>query len=246
MTSAIILAAGRGSRMGDLTAKQPKCFARLHGARLLDWQLAALRGAGLERIAIVRGYRRECFAEPLHYFENERWAQSNMVRTLLAADDWLSSEDCIVSYSDIVYTAETVSALLACQGDLAISFDPDWLTLWSQRFTNPLADAESFRLAESGNLATIGERCDSSEQIEGQYMGLLKFTPVGWQRVKAVLSSLESAAIDKLDMTSLLRMGLQAGWTIAVSPVQGPWGEVDEPGDLALYHHLIPANALAH
>ena len=77
-------------------------------------------------------------------------------------------------------------------------------------------------------------------------MGLLKFTPVGWQRVKAVLSSLESAAIDKLDMTSLLRMGLQAGWTIAVSPVQGPWGEVDEPGDLALYHHLIPANALAH
>lgn len=246
MTSAIILAAGRGSRMGDLTAEQPKCFARLHGARLLDWQLAALRGAGIARIAIVRGYRRECFAEPLQYFENERWAQSNMVRTLLAADDWLSREDCIVSYSDIVYTAETVAALLACKGDLAISYDPDWLTLWAQRFANPLADAESFRLDGNGGLATIGERCESSAQIQGQYMGLLRFTPASWQKVKALLATMEAAAIDKLDMTGLLRMGLQAGWTIKVAAVQGPWGEVDEPGDLALYHRLIPAAALAN
>ncbi len=246
MTRAIILAAGRGSRMGALTAEQPKCFAVLHGKRLLDWQLAALRGAGVHELAIVRGYLRESFVEPVQYFENPRWQQSNMVRTLLAADAWLSSDDCIVSYSDIVYTAATVASLATTAGDLAIAYDPNWLALWSQRFAEPLADAESFVLDSAGNLASIGERCQTTEEIQGQYMGLLKFTPKGWAQVKLELGKLDDAGIDKLDMTGLLRRVLGAGVAIALAPVQGVWGEVDEPGDLALYHRLIPAAALAN
>jgi L-glutamine-phosphate cytidylyltransferase len=244
MTRAIILAAGRGSRMGVLTSEQPKCFARLHGRRLLDWQLTALRGAGLSRMAIVRGYLRECFDEPVEYFENPNWPRSNMVRTLLAADAWLCAEDCIVSYSDIVYTAATVTALVETPGELAIAYDPHWSELWSQRFSEPLTDAESFRLDANGYLATIGERCQSIAEIEGQYMGLLKFTPASWARVRQVLDGMAAAAVDKLDMTSLLRLGVQAGWQISVSAVRGPWGEVDEPGDLALYQHLIAKSEL--
>lgn len=244
MTRAIILAAGRGSRMGELTAEQPKCFARLHGRRLLDWQLQALRGAGIEHLALVRGYRGECFDEPLIYFENPRWQQSNMVRTLLAADAWLAAEACIVSYSDIFYSAATVAALSRVEADLAIAYDPHWHALWSQRFADPLADAESFHLDASGNLATIGERCQSVSEIEGQYMGLLKFTPAGWAQVRELLLQCGDEAIDRLDMTSLLRLLLQAGLPIAVSPVQGPWGEVDAADDLALYHRLFTPEAL--
>ncbi|CAE6938143.1 phosphocholine cytidylyltransferase family protein [Ectopseudomonas khazarica] len=245
MTRAIILAAGRGSRMGDLTDHQPKCFAHLHGRRLLDWQLAALRGAGIERLALVRGYRSECFDEPLTYFENPRWQQSNMVRTLLAADTWLMAEECIVSYSDIFYSAATVAALNRTEADLAIAYDPHWHTLWAQRFADPLADAESFRLDASGCLATIGERCQSVSEIEGQYMGLLKFTPAGWAQVRELLQQYDDAAVDRLDMTSLLRLLLQAGMRIAVSPVQGPWGEVDAATDLALYHRIVPLATIA-
>jgi choline kinase len=244
MTRAIILAAGRGSRMGDLTSDQPKCFARLHGRRLLDWQLAALTGAAIERVAVVRGYRGECFDGPLTYFENPDWQTSNMVRTLLAADDWLAREDCIVSYSDIFYGRRTVEALMATPADLAIAYDPRWLELWAARFADPLADAESFRLNPDASLATIGERCTSAAEIEGQYMGLLKFTPRGWACVRQLLATLEPAAVDRLDMTSLLRMGLQAGWRIAVSPVQGVWGEVDTADDLALYHRMFSAERL--
>ena len=245
MTRAIILAAGRGSRMGQLTAEQPKCFACLHGRRLLDWQLDALRVAGIERLSLVRGYRGECFDEPLTYFENPRWQQSNMVRTLLAADTWLAAETCIVSYSDIFYSAATVVRLSQVEADLAIAYDPHWHSLWSQRFADPLADAESFRLDANGRLATIGERCQSVTEIQGQYMGLLKFTPVGWAQVRALLQQLDDEAVDRLDMTSLLRLLLQAGMPIAVSPVQGPWGEVDAADDLALYHRIVPLAEMA-
>ena len=56
---AIILAAGRGSRMKKLTDELPKCLVELRGKTLLDWQLEALRAAGITEIAIVTGYKRE-------------------------------------------------------------------------------------------------------------------------------------------------------------------------------------------
>ncbi len=55
----LILAAGRGSRMVAATADRPKGLVELGGTALLDWQLAALRGAGIQEIGLVRGYRGE-------------------------------------------------------------------------------------------------------------------------------------------------------------------------------------------
>jgi hypothetical protein len=50
---AIILAAGRGSRMKNLTDERPKCLVELRGKTLLEWQLGALRHAGINEIAHV-------------------------------------------------------------------------------------------------------------------------------------------------------------------------------------------------
>jgi choline kinase len=244
MTRGLLLAAGRGRRMGGLTDEKPKCFAPLHGRRLFDWQLQALQTAGIEPVALVRGYRADAFTEPLRYFDNPGWATSNMVRTLLSADEWLSADACIVSYSDIVYTAETVTALAAKEGDVVVAYDPQWLSLWSKRFANPLLDAESFRLDGAGRLQTIGERCATTAEIQGQYMGLLKITPQGWGKIVSLLQGLGDDVVDRLDMTGLLRRGIAAGWQVEVSMVVGPWGEVDEPGDLALYERLFSADDL--
>lgn len=234
-TRAIILAAGRGSRMGPLTAEQPKCFVELHGRRLLDWQLAALRASGIQEIAIVRGYCAHLFSERVRYFENPRWQQTNMVRSLESAAQWLEADDCIVSYSDIFYSAETVRRLAADAGSIAISYDPDWLEIWSRRFPDPLLDAETFRRHSDGSLAEIGSRSDSLHAIEGQYMGLLKLRPSGWRDVVSLLDSMDPAEVDHLDMTALLRRGLECGWRIDTIEVSGAWGEVDSVSDLAAY-----------
>ena len=50
---AIILAAGRGSRMGSLTDRVPKCLVSLAGRPLLEWQKAALRKAGIDTVALI-------------------------------------------------------------------------------------------------------------------------------------------------------------------------------------------------
>jgi choline kinase len=54
---ALILAAGRGSRIGTLGDERPKCLIELAGWPLLDRQVAALRRGGVDEIGIVRGYR---------------------------------------------------------------------------------------------------------------------------------------------------------------------------------------------
>lgn len=243
---AVILAAGRGSRLQDLTAEQPKPLARLAGKPLLEWQLQALESAGVDAVHLVSGYCREALESYGHSrLYNAHWATSNMVRSLLRADSLLSSGSTLVCYGDIVYRPDIVRDLIASQAPLSITYDLDWWDLWSARFEDPLSDAETFR-QQAGQLLGIGEKPARREEIEGQYMGLLKFTAEGWSQVKALLAEMSDAQIDKLDMTSLLRALLQAGTAIAAVAVRGGWVEVDNPSDIALYEQRIAQPGWSH
>ena len=106
-----------------------------------------------------------------------------MVTSLAAAAPWLEAGPVIVSYADIFYRRELVRNLTATAGDLVIAYDRQWRALWRRRFADPLADAETFRADASGRLAEIGSKTTSIDEIEGQYMGLLKFTPRAWADV---------------------------------------------------------------
>src|SRR5690242_7556765 len=153
---ALILAAGRGSRMGQLGDERPKCLVQFDGKSLIARQVAALRGGGAQTIGVVRGYRAEMIEFPdLTYFQNERWAETNMVMSLATAAEWLKAGPVIVSYADIWYRRELVWDLAAAAGDLVITYDRAWRSLWSRRFIDPLSDAETFRTDSSGRLIEI-------------------------------------------------------------------------------------------
>ena len=234
---AIILAAGRGSRMKTLTDDRPKCLVKLRGRTLLDWQLQALREAGITEIAIVTGYRRELFAyRGLVEFHNPRWADTNMVSSLACAKKWLELAPCIASYSDIFYDVSAVTSLITSQSSLAVTYDPNWLALWTKRFGDPLLDAETFRLNPAGSLIEIGNIPKTIEEVQGQYMGLLRISPVGWREILQIRASLTSEECDLISMTSTLQRVIDAGH-ISVSAIayEGEWGEVDNAEDLFNY-----------
>jgi L-glutamine-phosphate cytidylyltransferase len=241
MMRAVILAAGRGSRMGHLGADRPKCLVELAGKPLIERQIAALRRGGADEIGIVRGYRAEMVDFPgVSYFANERWAETNMVMSLAAAATWLREGPVIVSYGDIFYRGELVRGLAAAAGQLVISYDRAWRRLWTRRFADPLADAETFGVDAAGQLLEIGGKTARIEDIEGQYMGLFKFTPSAWSAVEALLSTLDAAIRDRLDVTGLLRR-LLAGKLAPISTfaTDGQWGEIDNPEDVALYQDMV-------
>ncbi|MBI2095453.1 MAG: phosphocholine cytidylyltransferase family protein [Candidatus Omnitrophica bacterium] len=233
---ALILAAGRGSRMGNLTVDRPKCLLSLGGKTLLEWQLEALRGAGIREIGIVAGYLAERLKpDGVTKFLNPNWERSNMVASLLCADEWLRKDVCVVSYADIVYPSAAVAALVHERHGLAITYDTRWLELWRARFEDPLKDAETFKTDPQGRLVDIGARAKSLDEIKGQYMGLLKFTPAGWNLVRDLLSQCSESEINSMDMTSMLRRLIQAGKEVHAVPIAEPWYEVDNLSDLTLY-----------
>jgi choline kinase len=238
---ALILAAGRGSRMGQLTDDRPKCLIELEGKPLIERQIAALRRGGVDEIGVVRGYRAEMIDFPgLSYFANERWAETNMVVSLAVAATWLRSGPVIVSYADIFYRSELVRGLAGAPGQLVISYDRAWRRLWTRRFADPLADAETFRIDAVGQLLEIGGRTKQIEDIAGQYMGLLKFTPPAWSAVETLLNTLEAPVLDRLDVTGLLRRLLtRKEFPIGTFGTDGQWGEIDNPEDVALYRNMV-------
>ena len=141
---ALILAAGRGSRMGEVGDVRPKCLVELNGRPLIERQIAALRGGGADGIGVVRGYRADMIDFPgITYFDNARWAETNMVMSLATAVLWLAAGPVIVSYADIFYRRELIRDLAATPGDLVIAYDRLWRDLWSRRFADPLMDAET-------------------------------------------------------------------------------------------------------
>lgn len=243
----IILAAGRGSRMLDLTAGRPKSLVPLAGRPLLAWQTEALRAAGFGPLTVVGGYlapQLAPYADEL--LVNERWARTNMLMSLCAASRRLAQEPCLVAYADIVYRPGHAKALAACPDGLAIAYDTRFEALWRLRLGEAwLSDVETFR-QEAGRLREIGGRAVDPAAVQGQYMGLLKFTPQGWARVEAHLRGLPPEAADRLDMTALLSGMLAAGEDIRAVPVDGGWCEVDSEGDLHAYELALAAGGWSH
>ena len=237
---AIILAAGRGSRMKNMTDDRPKCLVELNGKTLLERQLEALRAAGITDIGIVTGYKHEMLQNyGLVEFHNPRWAETQMVSSLACASDWLEKEPCIVSYSDIFYEPSAVKLLMDCPADLAVTYDPDWLELWAGRFGDPLLDAETFKLNKDGTLADIGNKPKTIEEVQGQYMGLLKFTPTGWGKIEYIRSTMGDDDRNAIHMTGIMQILIQQyDFAIMANKYLGVWGEVDSEFDLIYYSAL--------
>ena len=234
---AIILAAGRGSRMNELTQDRPKCMVEFQHRSLIDWQTNALVEAGINEIAVVAGYKKEKISNKniSCFFENPHWSESNMVYSLFCAQEWLRDGEFVISYSDIFYTPKIVQELLKSEADISITYDKNFAQLWSQRFSNPLSDLESFKIDESGFLQEIGKKPQSLLEIQGQFMGLLKFTKKGWLTAENILKNHD---IKKLDCTSALQILITNHVKIKAVAIDNMWGEVDNANDLKLYEKL--------
>lgn len=224
--------------MGSLTRSRPKAMLRLAGRPLIDWQLAALAEAGISAVSVVAGHAAEALQLPasMRRFNNIDWAHGGPVASLCcAAPDTLGT--LLLVYGDGLFHPRLARALRDSDADIAITVDRRWHDLWSLRFADVLADAETLRRHE-GSLIEIGARACSIDAIEAQFTGLVRFSVRGWQSARQLLTELPEAQRQRIDTTDLLARLLQRGVPIATIDVDGGWCEVDSARDLALYRLL--------
>ena len=244
----LIVAAGRGSRLGVHSDATPKCLTPFAGSRLLDLQLSVLRGAGLKDIHLVRGYLGEQLdGLGLILWDNPDWAATNMVASMLCARPVLESgDDVILAYGDIVYEEKVLEALLADDSKAGVIVDRGWLKLWSLRSDDPLLDAESLRLDEAGDIIDIGSKVRNLEEIEAQYIGLMRFSAEACRDLLDLLDvamepcgGIKGKPVAKCYMTDLLQAHIDNGGKLHAVPIDGGWIEVDTDKDLASYNVLL-------
>ena len=118
---AIIIGAGRGSRLMPTTADTPKCFAEVQGQRILDWTIDAFRENGVDRITFIGGYRIDTVRDQYPGFDfchNTDWENNNILASLFYAED-LMSEPFMCCYSDILFTTKIVADVLRSDADMS-------------------------------------------------------------------------------------------------------------------------------
>ena len=170
---AIILAAGRGSRMGEKTANIPKCMMEVWGQPILYHCVESLQKAGFSSgdIGIVTGYRKEMISvSGVRYFHNADWENTNMFVSLTMAAEWLKTEPCVVCYADIIFSENAVKKLMSSKAEFSITYYTGFWDLWSKRFENPLDDLETFKLRD-GELVEIGKSQRAGTRSRGNIWG---------------------------------------------------------------------------
>jgi choline kinase len=236
---AIILAAGRGSRLHPYSDNAPKCLTEIDGRSLIERQIATLRAGGVGDIVIATGYLAEQLCLPgTRQVHNADWADTNMVETLFRAEAEFGG-DLIVAYGDIVYEPRVLEQLLASPHDVSVVVDRQWRRYWEARFADPLVDAETLKMNGDGHILDIGNKATSIEEIEAQYIGLMRFKRSGVDAMRAARERfrhqhrdwMDKRPIEKAYMTDLLNEMILAGNTVHAIPIDGGWLEFDTTDD---------------
>ena len=238
MTKAIILAAGMGTRLRPLTNDRPKCLVELAGQPILDHQTDVLRSLGISDIHVVGGYlAHKIQREGITLHLNQQYESTNMVYTLFTvAHELQGTEDVVVSYGDIVYEPSVLQKLLACEAEMCVVSDADWLPYWSAQFSNPLEDAETFMTDSKGMIRGLGKNPKGIEEVEGQFIGLLKFQHGSLPRLKQAWSSLKEKLspreIETMYTTDFIQHLIEKGWKVKSVQINNGWAEIDSASDL--------------
>ena len=83
---AIILAAGRGSRLGNYTKELPKALVDINGKSLIERQISSLRKHGVNEIFVVTGYKKNKHVlKDVEYFFNPKYSKTEQLGSLMVA-----------------------------------------------------------------------------------------------------------------------------------------------------------------
>ena len=118
---ALILAAGMGSRLKDLTADNTKCMVKVNGVTMIERMLNQLENKAFSKIIIVTGYEGQKLIDfietlgistPIEFIDNPIYDQTNNIYSLWLAKDKLLEEDTVLLESDLIFEDSVLDALL--------------------------------------------------------------------------------------------------------------------------------------
>ncbi len=243
---AVIIGAGRGSRLEKETAQIPKTLVPVMGRPMLEWILEAFAAAGIEKkdVVFISGYAehqvRQRYPE-FTYVRNETWEHNNILLSLLTARDYLK-DGFLSTYADIVYEPAIVQKLLASKHAISLGCDTEWRRRYVERSQHPETDAEKLR-ADGSRVLELS-RTIVSESAQGEFIGVMKMTAEGsgsllehFDRAKEQYQGQvfrEGRTFERAYLIDLLQQMLEHGVEMHREDTRGGYMEIDTLQDLSL------------
>jgi len=240
----IILAAGQGTRLRPLTNEKPKCMVQYNNKAIIDYILETVAACGIQEVSIVNGYKGNVLKQHLkdydiNFYTNKSFNRTNMVSSLFCAKEFMD-DDIIISYSDIIYTNEVLSTLIHADGDISVIVDEGWRDLWTLRMEDPLQDAETLKL-KGDRIVEIGKKATNYDDIQGQYIGLMKISKSYVNKLISFYASLDKSQLyddqsyENMYMTSLIQQIIDNLTDVKPIFINGGWIEIDSVEDIKNY-----------
>ncbi|NTS65267.1 NTP transferase domain-containing protein [Sphingomonas sp. HHU CXW] len=230
---AIILSAGRGSRLLPLTDLMPKCLVPVGGRAILDHQLDALAEAGVREAIVVAGYRhdqvgahlathRPPLAVTLRF--NPFWAVSSSIGSVWAAGDMLDDAFCLLN-GDTTLTGPILARALAHDGE----YDRAGVGLVVEPIAQ--ADTDDMLVRVAGGRVTAVSKALPSDQATHRSLGVvIAGAQSGYRPVlDRVIAGTDGINAYHHDVVAALAT---QGAVHAIVEESGGWVEIDRPEDV--------------
>jgi len=261
ITRAILIAAGRGKRLGPHTEDVPKCMVQVGARPILGWVWDAFRAAGVEELVVIRGYRGdalEAFVRSLvgdaQFVDNTAWQTNNVLLSFACARPYLD-RPCLISYSDIIFTPAVARAAVESPAEIGLVIDREFRTIYEGRTEHPLEEGEVSDLMPDGSVARVGKKALPPADAVGEYIGLTRLGARGVATVARTLDRLahdyagrdhepfqRAATYRNAYLTDLWQQLIDTGIRIDPIFIDGQWREIDTGQDLERARQLVESD----
>ncbi len=164
---AIILAAGMGKRLKELTKDNTKCMIKVNGVTLIERMLRQIEKRHLSRIVVVVGYEGQKLMEyinslgiqtPVVYVENPIYDKTNNIYSLALAKEFLRQDDTLLLESDLIFEDSVIDELISDPRDTLALVDKyeSWMDGTCMKLgegdrIEAFISAKKFRYSETGS-----------------------------------------------------------------------------------------------
>lgn len=262
ITRAILIAAGRGKRLGPHTEEIPKCMVEVGRKPILGWVWSALSSVGVTELVVIRGYRGdvlESFVRSLVpnaiFVDNEEWQTNNVLLSMAKARRYLD-RPAYLTYSDIIFTPQVARATAASPAEIGLVIDRDFRSIYEGRTEHPLEEGEVSDLMPDGSVARVGKKALPPADAVGEYIGLARLGARGVATVANTLDQLakrfegresepfqRAATYRNAYQTDLWQTLIDTGTRIDPIFIDGQWREIDTGQDLDRARMLVESSS---
>jgi L-glutamine-phosphate cytidylyltransferase len=240
---ALILAAGRGTRIRSVHGERPKCLIQCDGSdwTILDQQIESLLAAGIKNIGIAVGYEKNQIIQHVlkryrgrrwgfSFIENPAFASTNNIYSFWLAQPWLSGDPFVCLNADVVFDQRILIPALGSMAPITMIVDPEWRD-------------ETMKVVTSADRVIRMNKRIPQAEFSGTYIGITSFSARVQQGLFSKIDNLIRTGNENEFFNVAVQQLADEGIHVGFTSTRGlPWAEIDDPGDLAFARrHVFPS-----